>query len=121
MFEWRDDIRQYFNTAPEFEVYRKSNRGEYRVLRCEFPHLMGWSKLQRPSILPRSLKTPYFSGTGALQTVYKDRILRPHVNRLKHFKDTDTNHMTLKKESILLEDGPPIHKNKTGELRVRCA
>jgi hypothetical protein len=118
MFEWRDDIRNYFDTAPEFEVYRKSNRGEYRVLRCEFPKLMGWSTLQRPPMLPRSLKAPYFSGPYALQSLDKDRIFRPHVNRLKLYKDTDENHMTLRKGNIILNEGLPIYRSYWGELRV---
>jgi hypothetical protein len=49
-----------FETAPEFAQYRRL--GEYRVLRCDFPHLMGWSQLRRPIGLPRSFKTPYFTG-----------------------------------------------------------
>ncbi|XP_035707045.1 calcium/calmodulin-dependent protein kinase [Folsomia candida] len=105
-----------FDTAPEFLKYRR--RGEYRVIRCDFPQLMGWSTLRRPPGLPRSLKTPYFAGEFAPLSLGKERIYRPHVNRIKLYKDSEDSHMTLMKNNIILKDGPPLYKSKWGELRV---
>lgn len=63
-----------FDTAPEFLKYRR--RGEYRVIRCDFPQLMGWSTLRRPPGLPRSLKTPYFAGEFAPLSLGISKILQ---------------------------------------------
>jgi len=74
------ELKNYLNTDPKFQPYRYSNRGEFRVLRCEFPQLMGENQLKRPDYLPRSLHHPYIAGPFAPIGASKERKLLPHDN-----------------------------------------
>ncbi|ODM98540.1 Testis-specific serine/threonine-protein kinase 2 [Orchesella cincta] len=117
MFKFPSDISGYLQKNPVFEDYVKKNRGDERYVRCEFPQLMGWNALRRPEWLSRSLKYPYFDKPYGIQARTQERLMRPHVNRVKFYRDSDETHSILKKADIFLDD-----KNQTqmpwGEVRV---
>lgn len=111
------DIQHYLETVPAYQEYLKCNRKEHRYVRCEFPQLMGWNTLSRPEWLPRSLRYPYLDKPYGIQARNHERLLRPHINRVKIYRDSVDSHSKLKQADIILDD-KALEKKPWGEIRI---
>lgn len=116
-YEFPPDIRKYLEKNPAFINYLQKNREGKRYVRCEFPQLMGGNTLTRPDWLLRSVKYPYFDKPYGIQARAQERLVRPHVNRVKSYRDSDEMFSLLKKAEIEMDE-KPYEKKAWGEIRI---
>ncbi len=116
-YKFPKDIKSYLEKNPAYDEYLKDNRGDHRYVRCEYPQLMGWNTLRRPEWLPRSLKYPYFVKPYGIQARTQERLMKPHVNKVKLYRDSDESHSILKKAEIYMDE-KPYKKRPWGEIRI---